>query len=270
MAYTVNRLCSAIGAEVIGVEAAAINDDVFDELRAIWIAHDGLLVLRDQHLTPEAHVAFSRHFGDLLPHGLAKFELPGFPEIFHFHVPVEEQIVATNTLQSGSAWHAAHTYEKDLSGASICHVIEMPPVGGDMFFANMYAAYEALSEPIKGLLDQLRAVHQHPGAANKEGEPRASAEHPVVYVHPESRRKALLISPAFTTDLIGLTADESEALIEFLCRHCTRPEFTYRHHWRINDLMVSDDRCSLHYNISGYSGDGAVTMNRTSAVAAVA
>ena len=108
------------------------------------------------------------------------------------------------------------------------------------------------------LLDQLRAVHQHPLIANKVGEPRASAEHPVVYVHPESRRKALLISPAFTTDLIGLTADESEALIDFLCRHCTRPEFTYRHHWRINDLMVWDDRCSLHYNISDYSGDGAV------------
>ena len=85
---------------------------------------------------------------------------------------------------------------------------------------------------------------------------------------PKQSEKALLISPAFTTKLVSLSADESDALIHFLCRHCTRPEFTYRHHWRVNDLMVWDDCCSLHYNISDYSGDGEVTMNRTSATGA--
>lgn len=144
----------------------------------------------------------------------------------------------------------------------------MPPVGGDMFFANMYAAFEALSEPIRRRLNELRVVHRHPGIEASDGKPRPQAEHPVVYVHPETKRKALLISPAFTTKLVSLSADESDALIHFLCRHCTRPEFTYRHHWRVNDLMVWDDCCSLHYNISDYSGDGEVTMNRTSATGA--
>ena len=263
MPHTVSTLSSALGAEVVGVDVSEIGDNLFGELRQVWLDHDGVMVIRDQHLTPEAYLDFGRRFGELLLPNLT--QMPGYPEIYHYQVPVEEKAMPRDTVRNGSVWHAAHTCESRLSGASIVHVVELPPRGGDMFFANMYASYEALSEPMQRMLGELVALHRNPRLAAEAGESEGAAEHPIVYTHPESGRKALLVNPAFTTEILGLMPSESDALLRFLGEHCSRPEFIYRHHFRLNDLILWDDRCNTHYHISDYSGGGNVTLNRISA-----
>jgi len=269
MGYTVRRLSSVLGAEIAGIDVAEVGDNLFNELHQVWLDHNGVLIFRDQRLTPEQHLAFSRRFGALLPHNLPEFELPGMPDIFHFRIdPVPDDVPKERSIRNGSGWHAAHTYEKELSGASLTYAIEIAPRGGDMFFANTTAAYEALSAPIQRMLGELCAIHRRAGAlVHKDGDD-VWAEHPVVYRHPETGRAALFVNPSFTSEIVGLSADESKAILGFLFQHTARPEFTYRHNWRINDLLVWDDRCNLHYHLSDYTGGGRVVLNRTSASAA--
>jgi taurine dioxygenase len=269
MDYDVRRLSSVLGAEISGVNVAEVGDNLFNELHQVWLAHNGVLIFRDQELTPEQHLAFSRRFGTLLPHNIPAFEYPGLPELFHFRIDeVPAEVPLDRSIRNGSGWHAAHTYENELSGASLTHAIEIAPRGGDMFFANMTAAYDALSAPFKRMLGELRAIHRRTGDLGHKDGGEVWAEHPVVYTHPESGRKALLVNPSFTAEIVGLSADESKAILGFLFQHATRPEFTYRHNWRRNDLLVWDDRCNIHYHLTDYTGGGRVVLNRTSASAA--
>jgi taurine dioxygenase len=186
MPHTISTLSSALGAEVVGVDVSEIGDNLFGELHQVSLDHDGVMVIRDQHLTPEAYLNFGRRFGELLLPNLT--QMPGYPEIYHYQIPVEEKLMPRAAVRNGSVWHAAHTYESRLSGASIVHVVELPPRGGDMFFANMYASYEALSDPMQRLLGELSG-RVHPSRVGAEGAPRQSRlRHRNPRSHPERER----------------------------------------------------------------------------------
>jgi taurine dioxygenase len=161
--------------------------------------------------------------------------------------------------------------------ASILYAIEIPPVGGDTLFASMAAAYDALSPSMRKRLRGLRAVHDFAVAAPASYSPEVIEQgdfdgrnrclHPVVVTHPETGRRALFVNPGFTSHLQGFSREESRALLSFLYRHATRPEFVYRHRWRERDLLLWDNRCLMHYAVADYEGKGDRHMHRTTVIA---
>ena len=228
MHLRINRLCPVLGADATGLDAScAIADSEFEQIRkALWDS-DGVLVLRDQNLTPDQQIAFSRRFGELfgeadpLQDSVAKYLLPGYPQIFR----VSNKVVKgepQGRSRAGNYWHSDVSFRKRPAMVSLLHAIEIPPIGGDTLFCSMYSAYEGLSEVMQQFLEPLDARHDFAvntgvGFANETIEQQDldehnAAVHPVVRVHPESGRKCLFVNPGNTSHLIGLHASESRLL----------------------------------------------------------
>jgi taurine dioxygenase len=162
-----------------------------------------------------------------------------------------------------------------LGSLLLCH--EMPEIGGDTMWANMVQAYDTLSEVMKGFLSGLKAVHDYSHAYDtyfahlKERPPLTPeqrtktppVEHPMVRTHPVTGRKALYVNPGFTTGIAGMPREESQPILDFLFRHATRPEFIYRHKWRVHDMIFWDNRCTMHYALSDYDFSVRRHMHRT-------
>lgn len=281
--FTVTPLTALAGAEVTGIDVSgAIGDEEFSALKKAWLDHNGILVIRDQTLTPQQHLAFSRRFGPLfgeaepLQDTVKKYLLPGHPGIYRVSNKVEDG-KPLGRARAGTYWHSDVSFRARPAMASILYAIEIPPVGGDTLFASMTAAYDALSPAFRKALDGLRAVHDFAVAAGTSYSPEVVERgdfdgqncclHPVVIVHPETGRKALFVNPGFTSHLEGFSQEESRALLEFLYLHATRPEFVYRHRWRPRDLLIWDNRCLMHYAIADYEGKGDRYMHRTTVIA---
>ena len=273
MKLKLNPLSSVLGAEVLGVDLMKpIDDEQFDELRQAWLEANGVLVMRDQELTPDQHLAFSRRFGELESHVLADYLLPGYPEIYRVSNKTQDG-KPLGRAKAGTYWHSDLSYMRRPAMASLLYAIEIPPSGGDTMFANMYSAYDALSPTMQGMIAELRAVHDFAYAARgvfsgeRIGEDRLAsapaAEHPVVQTHPETGRKALFVNPGFTAHIVGLEPSESTALLEFLNRHSTQANNVYRHRWQVRDLVLWDNRCTMHHAIADYEGIGMRYMHRT-------
>lgn len=278
----VNRLAPALGAEVTGLDLSrSLSDEAFAAVRKAWVDADGLLVIRGQEaLTPEKHLEFSRRFGPLFGEAdhfqdtVKKYLHPDHPGIYR----VSNKVQAGQVLgraRAGDYWHSDVSFRERPAMASILHGIEIPPIGGDTQFASQYRAWEALSEPMKKLLEGLRAVHDFAVRAPLSYKPetvdsgdfdgRNRALHPVVLRHPESGRRALFVNPGFTAAIEGFTPEESRALLDFLYAHATREEFVYRHRWRAGDLLVWDNRCVMHKAVTDYTADRY--MQRTTVIA---
>ena len=165
---------------------------------------------------------------------------------------------------AGQAWHSDYAYIENPADLSCFYMRKTPSVGGDTAFANMYAAYDALSDRMKAMLDGLDALHsnaqRHRLQYVAEDAPISKTDlaafspvrHPLVKTHPVTGRKSLFMSEALTESIIGLPSRESAALLGFLFEHCGRPEFVYRHVWRPNDLIVIDNRCTNHCAVADY------------------
>ena len=265
MTYTASRLAGAFGVEIVGIDLAKpLGDNLFNELHQTWLDHDGVMVVRDQVLTPRHQVDFGARFGALFEADSREHAVPGHPEIYQVSYDVGQAPTVREFVDTGSAWHSDYANEYEWAGASLLYVEAMPPKGGDICFADLYAAYEALSPIMQGYLATLEAVHS--AAAFVRGhEERPPAVHPLVRKHPESGRTTLFVSPGFTTEIVGLTPAESHALLGFLAAHCTQPAFTCRHHWIPGDLVIWDNRCNLHNALGDYSGGGRVAFRRVSA-----
>lgn len=281
--FRVTPLAAVAGAGVTGLDVSReLTDAQFAALRRAWVKANGLLVIRDQSLTPEQHLDFSRRFGPLfgeaeqLQDTVKKYLLPGHPGIYR----VSNKTDGGRPLgraRAGTYWHSDVSFRQRPAMASILYAIEIPPVGGDTLFASMTAAYEALSPGLKAKLRGLRAVHDFAVQAHQSYSPDVIESgdfdghnryvHPVVITHPESGRRALFVNPGFTAQLEGFSPEESRALLEYLCRHATRPEFVYRHRWQPNDLLIWDNRCLMHYAIADYEGRGERYMHRTTVIA---
>jgi len=271
--FTVNPLSPVLGAEMIGADLAAdLDDDSFAAIRDAWLEADGIMVFRDQELTPDDHIAFSRRLGPLEKHVLETYLLPGYPEIYRVSNKVKDG-VPQGREKAGTYWHSDLSYMNPPALASLLYGLEVPPSGGDTMFCSLYAAYDALSDTMKSILEGLAAVHDFgfasrgvfraEQATQSQLDATPAVEHPVVRTHPETGRKVLFVNPGFTSHIVGIHPSESRALLDFLFAHATQPEFIYRHRWRKNDLVMWDNRCTMHYAVADYDGIGERYMHRT-------
>lgn len=262
---TVKPLAGAIGAEIFGPDLSQLlAPAILDEIHKAHLDHL-VIVFRDQELTPDSHKAFARHFGsahinDFFP------TVEGHPDV---------QLVAKNpedTRNVGDRWHTDVSYVAKPPLGSMLYALEVPEAGGDTMFASMYAAYDALSDGMKALLGDLKAVHsaavsfgtyatgpemqaRNKSMAFKYSEDAEQvAVHPVVREHRETGRKGLYVNCSFTMHFEGMTVEESAPLLNFLYDHMARPEFVCRVRWHKGTLIFWDNRCTHHNAINDYQG----------------
>lgn len=271
----VQRVSGALGAEITGVDVSApMSPAVLAEVRAA-LERFVVIFFRSQALSLEQLKSFSRYFGELtrVPYVGA---LEKHPEIIAVLKEADERNIST----FGGTWHTDFSFLEQPPVASILYAEEVPDVGGDTLWANMYLAHDALSEGMQRTLAGLNAMHSGHvyGAARpprdiatstsiaiSRNNPDADVEraHPVVRVNARTGRRALYVNPVYTTRFENMTEDESRGLLEYLYAHCTRPEFTCRFRWTPGSIAVWDNRYSLHLAVNDYDGHRR-SMFRTS------
>ena len=244
----VEPVTPTIGAVVRGVRLAEVDDATVAEIHDAWMEHC-VLFFRDQTLTPEQHLAFGRHFGPLHIHPAAPYA-HGNPALMVIHTDEHSK------RNNGSGWHSDVSADAEPPLGSILHLHQAPSQGGDTLWANMYAAFEALSAPLRALLEQLTAHHgaDYTGYYGDHPPQRAfpSATHPVVRTHPVTGRKALFVNAGFTRRIVELAANESRALLDLLFKHAMHPAFQCRFNWRAGDVAMWDNRCTQHLAVWDY------------------
>ncbi len=243
----VRKLTPAIGAEIFGVDLARpLGNQTFQEIHDALM--DNLVIFfRDQELTHEQHKAFGRRFGELHLHPASTRGDGQHPEILVIKADEHSKHVA------GEEWHSDVSCDPEPPMGSILYIKELPPDGGgNTLFANMYRAYETLSPPIQLMCEGLTAIHD--GAQVYGGRfgqtPKAGGfprnEHPVVRTHPVTGRKALYVNRGFTSHIIGIPRDESDAILNYLYQHAENPLFQCRFRWTENAIAFWDNRCAQH------------------------
>ncbi len=255
----IRPLPGSFAAEVVGLDLNQPLDEA--DFRRIHRAHldHHVLVFRDQRITPEQQIAFSRRFGALEIHVLHQFHLKGHPEILIVSNIVENgQPVGLG--DAGHFWHSDLSYKEKPSLGSLLLAQELPSEGGDTLFADQHAAWEALPPELQARVRGLKAEHSYlakyeelrerspwrPKLSDEQVAQVKPAVQPVVRTHPETGRLGLFVSEHFTTRIVGLPDSESRALLEELFRYATLPELQYRHQWQPHDMVFWDNRSVMH------------------------
>ena len=249
---------AAIAAEIRGVDLRRIDDAAFAAIHRAWLDHL-VLLFREQVLDYDDLIAFSRRFGDL---DLAPIQengrrfVDGHPEIYVVSNVIENG-VAIGSLGAGEAvWHTDMSYLDDPPKASMLYAIEVPPSGGNTGFTNMYHACDELPDALRRRVAGLRLKHDatyNSGGYVREGiaatdDPVASpgTYHPIICTHPETGRRCLYLGRRRNAYIEGLPLAESEALLDELWHHATREELGWYNTWRVGDLVLWDNRCTMH------------------------
>jgi len=251
------------GAEIGGVDLAqAMSDADFAVLREAYAEH-GVIFFRDQSISEAQHIEFARRWA---PIDINRF-LSAHPHHPEIAVLCKE---ADQTENIGGAWHTDQSYDHAPAMGSILAARELPPAGGNTLFASMYAAYDALSPAMKAELAPLRAVHSAKhifgkGAfySQERGDRIGNSEaadalqdsvHPVVITHPLSGKKALFVNIAYTTQIVGWSAEATRDLVAELFVHCTQPQFVYEFEWKPGSIAFWDNRSTWHFAKNDYHG----------------
>ena len=269
MGIRFRRISNALGAEIEGVDLTKpVNDTDFDEIRRIFLDHC-VLLFRRQKLTREQHVAFSRRFGDLDDNDRSPDTDPQYPELTIVTTRPKADGKPSESRYTGQVWHSDLCFSLTPALGSLLRCVELPDVGGDTMFANMYLAYDSLSDGMKKILAGLDGIHARqrkytdltPERAEFLKRQRPVAQ-PAVRVHPETGRKTLYVGDK-VKQFVGLTPEESQPLLDFLSRHSARPQFVYRHQWRQDDLVLWDNRCTMHLAVGDFDETKIRHMERT-------
>jgi len=256
----VRRLGSQIGIEVRGVDVKTLDDAGFATLYRAWL--DGnVLVVPDQDLQIDDFLRYSRRFGVVVPHPSKSTRHPEHPEITFLGV---NKFKADGTLdmaiyrRGAEGWHTDGAYDEEPFKATQLYALAVPGTGGDTHFASMYAAYEALPEPLKQRLEGRRGAFTYGGRRkatallNEEDRDWTPVFHPIIRTHPETRRKGLYFDPGKILRIEGLEERESDDIIEELTERMIQPDAQYRHKWRKGDIVIWDNRCSYHKAAGDY------------------
>ena len=255
--FEVNRLSPTIGGELLGVD---LREDLTAEIKDL--IYEALLVykvifFRDQELTTDQHIQFSKNFGDLEVHPFAPFK-EGYPEVLK---------ITHNEKSPGreNLWHSDVTWRKEPSLGSVLRMLEKPENGGDTLFSDMYAAYDDLSDEVKQELEGAVAVHDFVGFRKrliKEGKSPKEIEafnkkfpmpeHPVFRTHPDTGKKVIYVNRAFTQYIKGWEEDKSKDMLDFLYSRASTPEYQCRFAWENNSIAFWDNRACQHYANSDY------------------
>lgn len=259
----IEPVSGTVGALIHGVDLAALSEAEVATIRETLFDR-GVVFFRDQHLTPEQHIACAGRFA---PINVNRFfaHAPGYPQI------AEVRKEPGQKSNIGGGWHTDHSYDQEPALGSMLLAREVPPQGGDTVFASMYAAYDALSDGFKRMLEPLRAVHSSrhvfgKGSRNLETtdlkgrlqNPELATQdavHPVVIRHPANGRRALYVNPGFTVGIEGWSPAESAALLGFLYQHAQRPDFQCRFQWQEGSVAFWDNRATWHYAVNDYQGE---------------
>ena len=232
------RLSGSLGAEIRGLPLATAGPKEADTVRELLTEHL-VLFFPEQHLTEVEHVAFARHFGQLEGHPNLDNPFSSQPEIFE---------LAASRGGIADEWHSDITFQAQPSIMAILNMVKCPEVGGDTMWSNMYKAYEELSPPLRDLCDGLTALHD----ADPHGRSEQMTIHPVVRVHPVTRRKSLFVNEHFTRRLVELSPDESRVLLGHLTKWVQNPRFTMRYRWSKGTIAMWDNRCTQHFVINDF------------------
>jgi len=257
--FEVRPFNAPVGAEVVGLDISKpINTEDFTRLHKAHLDHH-VLVFRNQQITPQEHIDFSHRFGPLEIHVLHQFQLKNHPEILIVS-NIKENGEPIGLGDAGVYWHSDISYKPKPSLGSLLHAQELPSEGGDTLFADQHLAWESLSSELQQRILPLKAAHSYlakyeelraknpwrPKLSQAQIDQVAPAVQPVVRTHPETGRKALFVSEHFTTRIVGLPQEESDALLAELFAHSVKPEFVYRHRWAPHDLVFWDNRSLMH------------------------
>ncbi len=237
MSLRVERQAGALGAYVYGVDLAEdLDASTFEKLHAAFVEHH-VICIRDQDINPGQQLEYARRWGRVFIHPYVE-SIEGHPGVM--------QIGDPNPITT--TWHSDTTHARKPPRASMLLARRVPPYGGDTLFANQHLAWEGLSQAMRGLLSELRAVHQGTELAAAQGltPQEITTSHPVGRRHPETRRRALYVNGDYTAHLEGMTREESRPILEFLYAQACLPQYTWRHHWRVGDLLMWDNASVQH------------------------
>ena len=244
-----------LGAEVLGLQVAAIDDASFPAIHAAFLAHQ-LLLFRDQELPPGAQVAFARRFGTVQVHVMNQYHADAHPELYTLsNLGADGKPSGKHPDRGTMAWHTDGSWQRVTGQATMLFAERIPTTGGGTGFADMYSAYEALDPAEQRRLAGLRAIHnldfsrnrRHGEAPMTEAQRQAvpPVDHPIVRTHPETGRKCLFLGDHAET-IQGMDYAAGRALIEDLNARAVAAARTYTHRWRPGDFMVWDNRCLQH------------------------
>jgi taurine dioxygenase len=281
MAFQITRIAGALGAQISGIDLSRpLDASAFDDIRQALLTH-GVIALCDQTITPAQQVAFARRFGEIHQHP----HIAGLPE----QPEIAEIVKAQNDVRNfGGGWHTDQMFLPEPVMATLLYAKELPAFGGDTLFADLHAAYDALSSAMQRMLAGMRSVNladagrPRTGATAVQAPPPATdsapdgaapgqyagmgamklkrgadfatrSEHPLIRIHPETGRKGLYVG-LHTERFADMTVAESAPLLDFLIAHATRPEFTCRLRWHDGMMAIWDNRRVLHNAINDYPG----------------
>lgn len=254
-AIQIKPFAPALGATVHDLDlASGLDGAAYRALSAAFLQHGVLFFKEQTEMPPAVQVTIGRMFGELHVHPAAP-HMPGFPEVFVIHAHKESKIA------NGEFWHSDVSCDEEPPLGTMLQIHVLPELGGDTLFANMYAAYDALSEPMKRMLTGLTARHESEHVyrgrysdrgMDDSGKVYPKAVHPVVRTHPGTGRKALFVNRTFTTRINELSEAESGAVLDMLFDHGERIDFQIRYRWEKNDVAFWDNRCVMHHAIWDY------------------
>jgi taurine dioxygenase len=245
----------ALGGEVRGIDLAdGLSEESYREIRTAFCDLGVLFFRQQSEIAPAQQIAIGRMFGPLHVHPAAP-QMPGYPELFVIHTRRDSKVA------NGEFWHSDVSCDEEPPLGTMLQIHILPEVGGDTLFANMAAAYDALSPPMQRFLGGLTALHasEHvyrgryaDRGMDDEGRVYPNANHPVIRTHPETGRKTIFVNRTFTTRINELTAAESDRVLGYLFDHCEQIEFQIRFRWERNDVAFWDNRSVMHRAIWDY------------------
>lgn len=263
----VKPMTGAVGAEIEGVDLKLPIDDALAETLRKALASHGVIVFRDQHLGLPCQKRLTRVFGDIMKLPYVE-PIDDDPEVIAVLKEAEEHKVGV----FGGDWHSDMSFLENPPAGSVLNAVEVPEFGGDTVWASQVAAYEALPDALREMVDGRDAVHvgkpygvkYAPPMEDRVGgsvrmirdDPNADKEirHPCVVSARDGARKALFVNPIYTTRLDGMSDDESAPILEALYKHCVRPDFCCRLRWTAGTIAVWDNRATMHYAVNDYDG----------------
>ena len=271
----INKLMPSFAAEIIGADVPALTNAGFATIMEAFLAHQ-VIVIRDQNLTPVEQKDFSRRFGELDLHISAKNKHKDHPELLILsNRKINGEWVGATA--AGDEWHTDTQYTAQPSKCTMLHALEVPDEGGETAFINTYAAYDSLPEATRNRVADSRGINSWNRLKNprvkvpeQHGDGKSTYDighpdvlHPIVRSHPETGRKALYVSPRHTLTIEGMEADASEDLLQELFAAQQRPDHIYVHKWRLGDIVIWDNRCTLHKGMGCIKPPGIRHLHRT-------
>jgi len=259
MPLQISPLSPALGAQISGLDLSRKLTDAHRQAIEQALLEHQVLFFRDQPLTPHQHARFAANFGELHIHPIYP-NVPEQPEVLILDTAVTD-------VRDNAIWHTDVTFLPTPALGAVLSARQVPEFGGDTLWASGIAAFEALSAPMRALLDGLTATHDFTRSFPLERfgttpediarweqtrRQHPPLSHPVIRTHPVSGRKSLFVNEGFTTRINELSETESEAILKFLFSHATRPEFTIRWRWQQHDVAFWDNRVTQHYAVDDY------------------